>query len=346
MLTPRHRWVGALVVGMAVLCPAARAADVKYLPDDAELVFTVNLKQIRTSERVMKETDALDQPRAALNRLADDLPVLKCLQIAGLDFFRDLTSITFAAPAGKKPRAKFLILEGDFDALKLTDLLADRAKASPDALKVGPSGGAVVYEMGTAAETRNYAVLVNKTTLIAATTREALADALARSDGSKKSGLKPGLKTLLQAASETESISFAATGLALALLLDGSSIPNAETAAAALKSVDGLTGAVTLAKDVQFQVGIYARDDETAKKLAAAGGNALLTLRGLLKQKAKEDEKLLPAVGIVNTLRIRNQGPILLLAGEATLDAIEKLMKNAPVGQTEAGPAPPESGGA
>jgi hypothetical protein len=339
MLRPRYRWVAALVVAVAVLCPAASAVDVKYLPDETELVITVSLKQIRTSELVMKETDALDQPRAVLNRLADDLPVLKCLQIAGLDFFRDLTSITFAAPAGMNPRAKFLILEGDFDTLKLTDLLAARAKACPDALKAGPSGGTVVYEMGTAAETRNYAVLVNKTTLIAATTREALADALARSDGSKKAGLKPGLKTLLQAASEKESISFAATGVALAPLLDGSSIPNADTAAAALKSVDGLTGAVTLAKDVQFQVGIYARDDETAKKLADAGGNALLTLRGLMKQKAKEDEILLPAVKIVNTLRVRNQGPILLLAGEATLDAIEKLMKSAPVGHTETGPA-------
>jgi hypothetical protein len=293
----------------------------------------------------MKETDALDQPRAMLNRLADDLPVLKCLQSAGLDFFRDLTSITFAGPRSKNLRARFLIIEGDFDALKLTELLADRAKASPDALKVGASGGAAIYEIGTAAETRNYAVLVNKTTLIAAATREALTDAMARSDGSKKSGLKPGLKTLLQATSDKQSIGFVATGLALALLMDGFSIPNAETAAAALKSVDGLTGAVTLAKDVQFQVGIYARDDETAKKLADAGGNALLTLRGLLKQKAKEDEKLLPAVDIVNTLRIRNQGPILLLAGEATLGAIEKLMKNVPVGQTEAGPARPRHGG-
>jgi len=206
MLTLHHECGVALFVATAVLCPAvcAHAAEVKYLPDDAEWVFAVNLKQIRTSERVMKEADALDQPRAVLNRLADDLPVLKCLRSAGLDFFRDLTNLTFAGPRSKNLRTKFLILEGDFDALKLKDRLADRAKASPDALKVVASGGAAIYEIGTADETRNYAVLINKTTLIAASTREALTDALARSDGAKESGLKPGLKTLLQTTTDKQ----------------------------------------------------------------------------------------------------------------------------------------------
>src|SRR5581483_9157519 len=111
MLTLRYGCLAALAFALGVpgFGPSARAADVKCFPDDTELVVTVNLKQIRTCELVAREKDALDQPRALLNRWAGDLPVLRCLRDAGLDPFRDLTAISLAGPRGKEPKITFLV---------------------------------------------------------------------------------------------------------------------------------------------------------------------------------------------------------------------------------------------
>jgi alkylhydroperoxidase family enzyme len=339
MLTLRYGCLAALAFVLGAPGPgtSARAADVKYFPDDTELVLTVNLKQIRSCELVAREKDALDQPRAMLNRWAGDLPVLKCLRDAGLDPFRDLTAISFVGPRGKEPKVSFLVLEGDFGALKLRESLADLARRSPATLRIATSGGDTTYEMGAAGNGRHHAALVNNTTLIVATTKEGLTEAMARSDGTEKTGLPSQLRTLLGAANDKQSISFVASGPALSLLLDGASLPNAQTTVAALKASDGFWGAVTLSKGVDFQLGVYARDDQTAKKIADAGGNAVQNLRGLARQAAQEDAKLLPVADIVNSFRVRSQGPVVLLDGGASLDVIERLMPSFPAGKTAAG---------
>jgi hypothetical protein len=51
------------------------------------------------------------------------------------------------------------------------------------------SGPDTIYELAGAGKVVHYAALVNGDTLIAATTREALTDALARCNGARKSAL-------------------------------------------------------------------------------------------------------------------------------------------------------------
>jgi hypothetical protein len=97
-----------------------------------------------------------------------------------------------------------------------------------------------------------------------------------------------------------------------------------------LEGIDGFSLAITVAKDIQFQVGINAKDEENAKKMADFGNASLFFIRTVAAQKAKEDEKLAPIVDIAKTLRVTNQGSNVLLRGEASLDSIERLMKNLP----------------
>jgi hypothetical protein len=329
MLQSRGLCLAILALGLVAICPLspAGAADFKSLPDDTELVLTVNLKQIRTSELVRSEKDALDEPRALLNRLSGDLPVLKCLQEVGVDFFRDLTSISFAGPRGKKIKTTFLIVEGDFAALKLNGKLAEAAKAKSETIAITTWSGATVYEIG-AANKRHYAALVGNSTLIAATEREALADALARADGSKKSGLSKALGKLLDTIDEKPSIALVTSGSALGLLVEGTTLPNAANIAAALKTCDAVSASITLTKEIQFQLSLYARDEDTAKKVAESSENSLQTIRGLARQKAKEDNKFLPIADAVDSLRVKNRGPIISLRWEATLDVLEKLFRD------------------
>src|SRR5205085_2724204 len=78
-----------LALAAAVLSPAARGADVdKYLPADAELVISVNVRQILDSALVKKYGQA--QAEAAIKKGEAQ----KLLSTIGLDPLKDITTIT------------------------------------------------------------------------------------------------------------------------------------------------------------------------------------------------------------------------------------------------------------
>lgn len=326
---------------LVATCGFAHAADVKCFPDDIELVIGLNLKQIRTSKRVVLEKDALDQPRTILKRVAGELPVLGCVQDAGLDLVGDLSVITFAGPQAKEPQITFLVLEGDFAALKLADRLAVLAKTRPERVKLTRAGSDTIYQMNRAGKAVHFAAFVNGATLIAATTREALTEAVARCNGSRKSALAKGFKTLLEAGDDSDSIRFVGTGPALSRLLEGSSIPDVDPAVAALKVCDGLSAAIRLTQEIEFQVGIHVRDAEVASKISASAVNGLRSLRVLARQQAKEEKRLQPVAEIVDSLRVSSQGPVLIIRGEATLNAIETFLRDWPARPAKTRPAGP-----
>src|SRR5262245_58705172 len=112
--------------------------------------------------------------------------------------------------------------------------------------------------------------------------------------------------------------------------MEGANVPNAEMVAGKLQQVDGITAAVTLTKDIQFQLGINAKDQKAAKEAADGGNFVLLMARTMVQQKAKEDERLLPLVDVAKTLRITSDGNNVLLRGEITLENLEKISKNIP----------------
>jgi hypothetical protein len=72
------------------------------------------------------------------------------------------------------------------------------------------------------------------------------------------------------------------------------------------------------------------KDEETAKKAAAAANGGLFMVRTLAQQKAKEDANLEPLVDISKSLRITSKGNNILLRGEITTENLERLLKNLP----------------
>jgi hypothetical protein len=112
-------------------------------------------------------------------------------------------------------------------------------------------------------------------------------------------------------------------------------VPPALLAAATLRTMGAVAGGVTLGRDNRFQVAVSADSEDTARKVAASGGSAALILRTLARQKAKEDEKVLPLLDVVKTLRVSSQGPVIFLRANASLDVIERLMNNFSADQAE-----------
>jgi len=160
--------------------------------------------------------------------------------------------------------------------------------------------------------------------------KEGLKDGLARVTGNQKPDLKKEFAALLDTVNKQQSVSFVATGAALSKLMEGAPVPNGEAAAMALKNIDGLSGALTVGKEIGFQLGINAKDEAGAKKMAQDGTGMLLGVQFLVNQQAKKDDKFAPVVDIVKTLRIANQGSNVILTGTVSMDVIEKLMKNVP----------------
>ena len=124
--------------------------------------------------------------------------------------------------------------------------------------------------------------------------------------------LEKEFKTLLETTNDKQSISVAATGAALGKLVAGANVPNADAVNGVLQGMDGVSLAITVAKDVQFQIGVNAKDEENAKKMAVAGNAGLQVITLLATQKAQQDEKLMPLVDIAKTLRIVTQNSVVV----------------------------------
>jgi hypothetical protein len=305
-----------------------RAVDPKYLPSDTEIVFTINLKQILDSEVFKANKDAVEQGKAALENQAGDNPVMQYLKNAGFDIFRDLQSVTMANNGGKDPTA--VIIEGTFNPAKFKATAEEAARENPATLKISKAGAQTIYEITPPGDKTAFATLVGGKVLYAALTQEELASALERLAGTKQSNLKKEFAVLLDTVNNKQSVSVVGTGAALAKLVQGAPVPNGEAVAAVLQNIDGLSGAITVGKEVQFQLGVNAKDEAGAKKMAQEATGMLLGVQFLTAQLATKDEKLAPLVEIAKTLRITNQGSNVLLRGTVSLDVIEKLMKNVP----------------
>jgi len=329
---------------MLALCGAvlpAAAADLKYLPEDTEIVISVNFRQIMDSPIVKAQKDAAGKVKSLLDDAVKSLldkalgdnneEAQKYLKATGFDLFRDLSTVTVAHPGGHDHEALLAIIEGDFDPEKFHAAAADAVKDHGDVISMTQSGKHKIIEVSfpNGGKTR-VIVMVNKNIILACSTKDRMRTALARAEASERGKLKKELSSLLEATSPKQSISAVATGTALAKIMEKAPVPNAQNAGDVLKNIDGLSGAVTFGKDVQFQLGISAKDENTAKTLAQQANFGLFMVKGVVAQKAKEDQKLLPLVDVANTLRATAQGASLLLRGEITLENLDKLIKSLP----------------
>jgi hypothetical protein len=329
----RRWWLASLtlVLGLAAATPAL-AVDAKLLPGDTEVVISVNIKQMLDSQVAKTYRDAIDQAKGFLAGKIQENPAAKYLEKAGFDLFRDLHSITVASNGSKDLDTGTIIITGSFKEEKVLAAAEDIARDAAEVLKISSVGSTKVFEITPPGEKRIYAALVNERTMIATGSLDGLKECISRSKTNSTKGLKEGFRSLLKTTNENQSFSFVATGTALGRLIENAPVPNADAAAGMLLGLDGISAAITLKKDIQFQLGINAKDAETAKQTVAAGNFGLLTVRTLAQNKAKENDQLQPLVEIAKTLRITSDGNNVMLRGEVSTENLERLIKVLPRG--------------
>lgn len=328
MLRPR-RLSAALALAALAVAASLRAAQPGHLPADTEMVLTINFKQILQSELVKAQKQALDLARGALeNALPGEDQAMKYLKAADFDPFRDLVSVSFALPATKNPEEGVVIVRGRFTPEKFYGVAEQAAKDNADVIKLTQAGAVRVIEVSPPGEKKGYVSLVGSSVLVAAPNKAKL-EAVTAALGGRGGKHKPAFADLLKTTNPKQSFSFVATGPALAKLLeDNPNVPNAEQALPVLQQLQGVSGALTIGKDVQFQLAIGTKDAPTAMKLAQGANIGLFTARALVNQKVMEDPKLAPVNDIMKTLRVSAQGTSLVITGNASVTAIEQLMKN------------------
>ncbi len=324
MLRTGRLWAAGLALAaLMVSSQATTAADAKYFPGNTEIVITTNFRQILDSEFLKANPKVLnfvkDQIKEKLGPGAE-----KFLQDAGFDLYKDLTSLTIAGPPTKDSDAFLVIIEGNFNPDKITKTAEDAAKAQGDLVKITKAGKFRVFEITAPGEKRIYAALLNNKTMAVCSAEENMKGVLGRAAGTKKSTLKKEISSLLKATSAKQSLSFVATGSALAKL--AAEAPNVNEKLDALKSVEGLSGAVTIAKDLQLHLGVVTKDAATAKEFANKANTGIQFVRFLVAGLAQDDAKLQPLADAVKTLQATAQGSNLILRGNISADNLKKLI--------------------
>jgi len=324
MLLRRIAFAGCLLaLGLAA---PARAVDPKILPNDTEVVIQINLKQMLESPIAKSNKALLEKGLEAAKAKITQSPASKYLEKAGFDPLRDLYSITVAGPAAKDLDSGFVVIEGKFDVEKFDSAAADAASDNGDALKVHKIGGKQVYEITPNGEKTVFATLVSSSLMVAASSKDGLSDGIARLAGGKSSKLNKMFQTILPTINDKQSFSMAMTSNVLNNGLKEAPIPPNQDAVDTLKQIDAISFAVTLGKNIEISGTLIAKDNDSAKKMAAMGNVGILFVKGMAGQKAKEDPNLQPAIDVLNTIRIADSGDRVTLRAEVTQENLEKLM--------------------
>lgn len=331
MLLRRIAFAGCLLA-LSLSASTARAVDPKILPNDTEVVIQLNLKQMMESEMAKSNKALIEKAMEQARAKIAESPAKKYLDQAGFDPLKDLHSITIAGPAAKDLDSGFVVVEGKFDVEKFNTAAEDAAKENGDALKVHKIGGKTVFEITPNGEKTVFASLISPTTLVAASNKDGLADGISRLGGGKSSKLSSTFKSILPSISDKQSFSVALTSNVLNNGLKEAPIPPNQDAVDTLKQIDAISFSVTLGKNIEVAGTLIAKDNDSAKKMSAMGNVGLLFIKGMAGQKAKEDNKLQPAVDVLNSVRIADTGDRVTLRAEITQDNLEKLMAILPKG--------------
>lgn len=322
MLSYRRFHLAVLVVaGLIVSSSASRAVDVRLLPANTEMVLTINVKQMLNSELAKSKKDAVDQIKAALDN-PQAAEAMKYLKDMGFDPFTDLTSITVAHPGSQEPKDLFIVIDGVFNPGKFIATANKAAEDNAGLVRTSKFGTHTIYEVQ-GPETV-YISLVNGKSVVMAAELDVLKGAITRSTGTTVVATK--VSDLLRTTNDKQSMSIAITGEALGRLI--ANVPNAGNLPIDTESIKGITGAITITKEINFQLGIGSKDEKSAKELVAAADGGLFLIKNLVAGQAKQNPDLIPAMEVLRTLRVSQNGSNAVLTGSISQENLEKLLKS------------------
>jgi hypothetical protein len=311
--------------GLCLTAVTGRAVEPRLLPANTEVVFTINIKQMLESDIIKGQADAIKQFKAALEgQIPNSDEVAKYLEKMGFDPFRDLVSVSMAHPGTQDQTEGIIIIEGVFHAKKFAAAADDAITAYGNQIKKGGTVEGITYYEISIADKTAYVALVGKSIVISQQ-KENVTGAITRSTGNQIVAGK--VRELLKTTNNQQSLSFVVTGGAInrvAQQAQGKIPPGLN-----LGGIEGLSGAITLTKDINFQLGVGTKDAMTAQQYEIFGKVGLDLAKGMVQKQAQQKPDLAPLIDVMNTLKVSSVGPNLVLTGSVSQENLEKLIKSA-----------------
>jgi hypothetical protein len=323
------------VLGLAAFSPAyARAAESdKYLPADAEVIASLNVRQLLASELAANHKEILDQYKNMVSLVIQGNEEAKrYIDSLGFDLFRDIHHVTAASGAEVEPTGALLIMDGKFNREKFHQVTEQVAREHGDNLKITKAGEHKVWEVNFPGRERPlFLSLVSDQTLLASLGQKTLTTALTQSPPV----LKKGVQKLLKVNKADQTFQFVATGDGLGNLIEklaekdnkGNFKQQAQMAGMIFRKMDGLVVGVKVAKDIDFQIGLQTPDAKAAEQMSSQATMAIALGRGLLAQKAKEDANIGKVLEIMNTLKASTEGTTVFIRGQISAAYLDKATK-------------------
>jgi hypothetical protein len=311
-------WVGGLLGVVLLAGPAGlRGAEADpLLPEDTEVIMTINVKQLMESG-LAKKFDVKEKIKTAIEGSNEASTALSAM---GLDPTSDFDRVTVAASASSPDKA-LIIVRGKFDKKKIETALK---AAKDDKIKETKVGGMTAFEFSGQGQTMVGAILNDKA-IVLSNGEDAIKAAGKRADAKDA----PTLKSKAFAALLNKADSKATMQLLAVNNKTDAQIPNVVPAdiAELLEKVETMTAAITVADDVKMAIEVSTKDAESAEKM-----NDLAKLGiGLGKDQAPKIARRMPAAGLLVDLaesaKTAVKDKTVTVTGSMSGSAIEKAVK-------------------
>jgi len=306
---------GLLFVAIGVIAAPSRAADSdKLLPNDANFVVTINIKQMIASP-LFKKLDDKFNLKDALKKNPD---AKQAIETIGLDPLKDIDQVVLSGSGAKEDEALILIL-GKFDKTKLEAAAVKAAQDDKNGLKILKEGGTTVYEMTNKKDGQVvYGVIVDGTTIAASPKKDYLFDVLDKKVGKKPSASKKELTELLAKADAKQSVSV------VVVVTQGLGGAQAAEITDKLKNI---VGGINITDEVKISFDMAAKDENSAKDVAKKLDEGLGQVKAFAGIMAAQNKPLAPVVDILGTFKVEAKGSTVNVKGEVSKDIIDKLIK-------------------
>jgi hypothetical protein len=317
MIRPNRLVVGAALAA-ALVVASARAADPdKLLPAESDTVVSINLRQLLDS-KIFKDY-AAKQVEQALE--GQDLK--KLLTDLGLDPLKDVDRVVMGmAINGANDTRYLMVVYGTFDPQKLFRTAESYTKTEGDKFSMIKDGNTIIFKFQPeTGEPPVYGTVVDDRTLIAASDKKLISNALAAHAAGKPAPIKPELAALVKRMDDKSSMYAASL---VKGKFDGVNIPENDFIDLsginkALPKMETMAVTLKIGNDVLVEVTVGLADEDTA-------GDFKTSVEGVVGQ-LKQFAGLVGAGEIVNSVKTSLKSKEVTISGKATGADIGKLVR-------------------
>jgi hypothetical protein len=304
------RHFAGLLLALAAISPA-RAAEVDpYLPNDCELVLSVNMEQLLNSTLGKKYV------RAAVEEgLKSNGQIQEVLRYLELDPFKDISRVTLALSSVAADNG-FVIVNGKFNREKIAELAQRVAAERKDKFKIHRDGAVTIYEGAGDENKPIFASFVSETVLLMSGDKETLR-------GSSKIGKpKKEMTALIQKADSKQTAWIAVLpAVASALPVDDQAQKNA------IEKIDGMVGSLRVDAGARLEFSILNQTPQAALAINRILLDLTTGLKLVAPNAIKERPELAPVFEILSAMRTLVRGNAVTVTAEMTAGQIENLAK-------------------